>query len=96
MRLPILFLAVALLVLVGSRTSHAYEGPWCAVVSIGAGAMQENCSFQTFEECAPNVIAGNRGFCNRNPRWPGYYQSQYQDYPAGPKRHRKAHASHDR
>ena len=51
-----------------------YQGPWCAVVSIGAGNVTWDCHYNSFEECAPNVIAGNRGFCNRNPRWPGYYQ----------------------
>ncbi len=66
--------------------SQAYSGndPWCAVVSIGAGAVVEQCYYRTIEECVPNVLAGNRGFCNRNPRWTG---------PAAKSRpHRKRHA----
>ena len=55
------------------RPAPAYEGPWCAVVSIGRGAMQEDCHYRSIEECRPNVIAGNRGFCNMNPRWEGWY-----------------------
>lgn len=52
------------------RPVQAYgDGPWCAVVSIGRGAMQEDCHYRSIEECRPNVIAGNRGFCNPNPRW---------------------------
>jgi hypothetical protein len=47
--------------------------PWCAVVSIGAGEMEWNCHYRSVEECRPNVIAGNRGFCNMNPAWPGWY-----------------------
>jgi hypothetical protein len=30
-----------------------------------------DCRYRTVEECVPNVIAGNRGFCNLNPRGPG-------------------------
>jgi hypothetical protein len=26
---------------------------------------------RTFEMCRQEVIAGNRGFCNPNPRWVG-------------------------
>lgn len=43
--------------------------PWCAVVSIGAGNMQWDCHYRSAEECAPNVIAGNRGFCSLNQRY---------------------------
>jgi len=31
--------------------------------------MYENCTLPTFEMCVQEVIAGNRGFCNPNPRW---------------------------
>jgi Protein of unknown function (DUF3551) len=43
--------------------------PWCAVVNIGWGDAAEICEYNTVEECQPNVIAGNRGFCNVNPRY---------------------------
>src|SRR6516164_7417325 len=43
--------------------------PLCAVYSIGKDAYWD-CQYRTFEACYPNVIAGNRGFCNLNP-WPG-------------------------
>jgi hypothetical protein len=33
--------------------------------------MHENCSVRSFEMCVQEVIAGNRGFCNPNPRWQG-------------------------
>ena len=33
--------------------------------------MHENCSARTFEMCVQEVIAGNRAFCNPNPRWQG-------------------------
>jgi hypothetical protein len=45
--------------------------PWCALTEIGGGAMYENCTLPTFEMCVQEVIAGNRGFCNPNPRWQG-------------------------
>jgi len=53
------------------RVSQAYERPWCALTDIGGGVMHENCTIPTFEMCVQEVIAGNRGFCNPNPRWQG-------------------------
>src|ERR1019366_8811019 len=50
--------------------SQAYgDAPWCAVVSIGAGDVEWDCHYYSVEECVPNVLAGNRGFCNHNPAW---------------------------
>jgi hypothetical protein len=48
---------------------HALTGdaPWCAVVEIGPGEVEWDCHYQTEQECAPDVVAGNRGFCNHNP-----------------------------
>ena len=43
------------------------DAPWCAVTQIGEGAEGWNCQYQTVNECAPNVIAGNRGSCTPNP-----------------------------
>jgi hypothetical protein len=55
----------------GASPGHAGgDAPWCAVVNIGAGDVYWDCHYRTVEECVPNVIAGNRGFCNLNP-WPG-------------------------
>ena len=68
--------ALAAGTLLGNRPSQTYyEGPWCAVVSIGRGSIVERCDFRDFETCRLEVISGNRGFCNQNPRWPGYYAS---------------------
>ncbi len=55
--------------LVGVPESQALSGdaPWCAVVEIGSGEVEWDCHYQTIEQCAPNVVAGNRGFCNLNP-----------------------------
>jgi hypothetical protein len=47
----------------------AYLGnaPWCAVVNISAGDVEWDCEYGSIEACRPNVIAGNRGFCQINP-----------------------------
>jgi len=45
--------------------------PWCALSDIGGGVMQENCSMRSMEMCRQEVISGDRGFCNPNPRWQG-------------------------
>ena len=53
------------------KRAPAAEGPWCAFIGMGEDAIYEDCRYRTFEECWPNVISGNRGFCNHNPRWVG-------------------------
>ena len=53
------------------RASTDGNAPWCAVVDEGAGNIMWECQYQSVAECQPNVLAGNRGFCQRNP----YYQA---------------------
>jgi hypothetical protein len=55
---------VALAVLFPPQPTKAYEFPWCAVIKDGD---HRDCHYRSFEECRPNVVAGNRGFCNPNP-----------------------------
>jgi uncharacterized protein DUF3551 len=65
-----------------------HQAPWCAVMDMGTGSMYWDCSYATIEACRPNVIAGNRGFCNPNPYFTGY---------AGPverARHGRKHIRH--
>jgi len=52
---------------------HASGGnePWCAIIDYGDGGVSWECNYRTFEECYPNVIAGNKGSCNVNPYGPG-------------------------
>jgi hypothetical protein len=66
------------------RPASATEGRWCAMESIGKGEVHANCQFNTFEACRPTVLAGNRGFCNENPRYVG---------PAGPFKTHRRHAA---
>lgn len=48
--------------------SYAFgNAPWCAVIELGSGEVYWDCQYRTVEQCTPNVIAGNRGFCNPNP-----------------------------
>ena len=47
----------------------AGHAPWCAVIGMGRGSVYWDCQYASIEECQPNVIAGNRGFCNPNPAW---------------------------
>jgi hypothetical protein len=74
MRVFLVMAAAAAGMFLGSGASHAlYEGPWCAIQSGGADTVIENCRMRSFEECRREVIAGNRGYCRENPRWPGWY-----------------------
>ena len=84
--LAVVTLAVAMLL--GTGTSQAYEGPWCAVYPIGPGAVAERCEFQTFESCRQEITGGNRGFCNNNPRWSGRPGAQMSKRKVTHKRHR--------
>jgi hypothetical protein len=62
--------ALAMATGLGSSSSLAYgDAPWCSVINLHGDAYW-NCQYRTAEECAPNVVAGNRGFCALNP-WPG-------------------------
>jgi hypothetical protein len=66
-------LPVAALVLAAAclnvRPASAQEGPWCALRNFSD--LSEDCQFRTLEECRATIVAGNRGFCNPNPRWQG-------------------------
>ena len=56
---------------------------------MGWGDAQWDCHYASIEECRPNVIAGNRGFCTQNPNWPGYYGRA--EAPPPPPRHYRRH-----
>jgi hypothetical protein len=45
--------------------------PWCAVISTGTDSSYWDCRYASIEACRPNVLAGNRGFCNPNPAYGG-------------------------
>ena len=67
-------------VFVGLQPAKA-QAPWCAVITMGQGSVYWDCSYGSIEACRPNVLAGNRGWCNPNP----YYAYQ----PVERRRHRK-------
>jgi Protein of unknown function (DUF3551) len=71
----------------GYYVAPSQQAPWCAVMNMGTGSMYWDCSYATIEACTPNVIAGNRGFCNPNP---------YFAYAAPPERirHRRRQVRH--
>jgi hypothetical protein len=74
MQFVLIMVAVAAALLLDVRESQAYygQGPWCAGQNRGGSTFTYNCSMQTLEQCIPEVIAGNRGFCSPNP----YYRPE--------------------
>ena len=58
--------AAAAVGLVGLQPAKAYTAPWCAVTNYGNGSMYWDCQYSSIEQCRPNVLAGNRGWCNPN------------------------------
>ena len=71
--------AAAVLCLSASSSEAQYSGTarWCAVVAIGTGNVHWDCYYDNVEACVPNVLAGNRGFCQLNPYYghPSNYES---------------------
>jgi len=67
--LSVIATLAALLFVTQPAAADYYGAPWCAVVAMGDGDMQWDCEYRTIEECRPNVLAGNRGWCNPNPYW---------------------------
>jgi len=59
-------LATVLMLPVSAHAQFYGPGRWCAVLNVGPD-MKWDCSYASIEQCRPNVIAGNRGFCNLNP-----------------------------
>ena len=51
-----------------SRAGQYGDSPWCAVENDG-GRLVWDCEYDSAEDCSASVIAGNRGFCARNPYW---------------------------
>ena len=70
-RIMLATVVVAAVLSFDGRPARAYEAPWCAVIDIGPGGVYWDCQYKSLEECVPNVLAGNRGFCNENPRYTG-------------------------
>jgi len=69
---------------VGRASGNA---PWCAVMNAGNSSVIWDCQYRTLEECVPNVLAGNRGFCNENPTGPGIYARSADERRKSRKRH---------
>ena len=84
----ILWAAAVLIATLASSPGQALprEAPWCAVTSMGRGSVYWDCQYASIEACRPNVIAGNRGFCNPNPR--------YEGAKVAPKARKKRYSSH--
>jgi hypothetical protein len=55
-------------------------------VNLGDGNRYWDCQYNSLEECVPNVLSGNRGFCNVNPAF-GLYVVK----PTEHQKHRKRH-----
>jgi hypothetical protein len=69
-----LFISAALTAILAPPTLASAQygpAPWCAVLNTGNSSVYWDCEYATAAECAPNVIAGNRGFCNENPAFVG-------------------------
>lgn len=81
-------LAAILCFTVSPAKAQTYgNAPWCAVRDLGTGEIQWDCEYASAAECAPTVIAGNRGFCNVNPYLP--FVAGPGPQPRPPRHHRR-------
>ncbi len=84
----ILMAAAAILAILfyDGRAAQAYTGnaPWCAVHNIGWGDVEWDCEFYSIEQCRPEILSGNRGFCSPNP----YYRAPARRYTPRHRRYR--------
>jgi hypothetical protein len=83
---PILAVAGLAFSVCAAHAGTIGNAPWCAVQDLGTGDVEWDCEFRTVEACVPNVIAGNRGFCNINP---GFVPPAY---GTPPRHYRKRHS----
>ena len=79
---PAAALVIAAAVTFDQPPARALNAPWCAVISFGRGDAYWDCQYFSLEDCVPQVIAGNRGFCNTNPAYTGVAEQ-------GKRRHKK-------
>jgi len=85
-RAALIAIVVACGIVAGNGSSEAYyDGPWCAVFSIGSGDVAERCDYYDFETCRMDIIAGNRGFCRPN----GYFIAEQSKRSRARKLHRQ-------
>jgi hypothetical protein len=78
-----------------SRAATYGYAPWCAVTNLGGGVMDWDCEYASAAECAPAVVAGNRGFCNVNPYWAdSYAPGEPRPWPRAKHHHRHHVADH--
>ena len=56
---------------VAPRPAQAGVAPWCAVKESTPYGVIWDCAYWTLERCLPEVVTGDRGFCNQNPAWRG-------------------------
>jgi hypothetical protein len=82
--------ALLLLTATDSRAEYsAYgAGRYCAVFSNGTGSAKEVCNYNDFESCRLEIVSGNRGWCNDNPRWGGGPTAEWQPATKRKSRHR--------
>jgi len=69
LRISLAAAAAAIILLTNVPAQAGGNAPWCAVIGLGRGLVYWDCQYATLEQCVPNVIAGNRGFCNQNPAY---------------------------
>ena len=73
MRKTVMLTALAALFVLSANPARAYDGPWCAVISVGGGFVSENCSMPSFEVCRAEAMRfGPTSFCRHNGYFRGY------------------------
>ena len=67
--------AVAAVSTSGAKPSQAaYQGPWCAYMSLGLEFYSERCDLPNYEACRNEIMGTPGTWCTQNPRYRGPVQ----------------------
>ena len=81
---------LSVLAIGAAKPAQAYDGPWCAVYSLGFGAVSEKCDMPTFETCLHEArIFGSTAFCRQNSYYAPYWGVREPQRHVRVKKHRQ-------
>ena len=71
MRITLAVAVLAVTALAEARPSHAYEGPWCAYMTVSRDMYDRRCDLPNYEACRAEIAATPGTWCTQNPRYIG-------------------------
>ena len=57
--------------LIDARPSQAYQGPWCAYMTLSRDMYEGRCDLPNYAACQAEIAATPGTWCTENPRYRG-------------------------